>query len=73
MINLAAVSRLTAGELTRHFARPDVSIIPNAVDLARSNPSERFRRTSWHSHNSSLVFTRGLTCGARLEKMRRKP
>jgi len=43
-VNLAAVSRLTAGELTRHFARPDVAIIPNAVDLARFNPPERLRR-----------------------------
>ncbi len=34
MINLSAVSRMTAGELTRNFARPDVAIIPNAVDLA---------------------------------------
>jgi len=43
-VNLAAVSRLTARELTRHFARPDVAIIPNAVDLARFNPPERLRR-----------------------------
>src|SRR6266403_4216218 len=43
-VNLAAVSRLTAGELTRHFARPNVAIIPNAVDLARFNPPERLRR-----------------------------
>jgi len=43
-VNLAAVSRLTAAELTRHFARPDVAIIPNAVDLARFNPPERLRR-----------------------------
>ncbi len=27
-----------------HFARPDVAIIPNAVDLARFNPPERLRR-----------------------------
>ncbi len=44
MINLSAVSRMTAGELTRNFARPDVAIIPNAVDLARFNPPERLRR-----------------------------
>jgi glycosyltransferase involved in cell wall biosynthesis len=43
-VSLAAVSRLTAGELTRHFARQDVSVIPNAVDLARFNPPERLRR-----------------------------
>jgi len=33
-VNLAAVSRLTR-ESSPHFARPDVAIIPNAVDLAR--------------------------------------
>ena len=43
-VSLAAVSRLTAEELTRHFARQDVSVIPNAVDLARFNPPERLRR-----------------------------
>ncbi|HWY09098.1 MAG TPA: glycosyltransferase family 4 protein [Candidatus Acidoferrales bacterium] len=43
-VNLAAVSQLTANELTRHFARQDVSVIPNAVDLARFNLPERLRR-----------------------------
>jgi UDP-glucose:(heptosyl)LPS alpha-1,3-glucosyltransferase len=43
-INLATVSQRTAGEISRHFARMDVSVIPNAVDLARFNFSERLRR-----------------------------
>jgi len=43
-ISLAAVSQLTAGELTEHFARHDVTVIPNAVDLARFNLPERLRR-----------------------------
>jgi glycosyltransferase involved in cell wall biosynthesis len=43
-ISLAAVSHLTAGELTAHFARQDVTVIPNAVDLARFNLPERLRR-----------------------------
>lgn len=43
-ISLAAVSQLTAGELTTHFARRDVTVIPNAVDLARFNLPERLRR-----------------------------
>ena len=43
-VRLAAVSQLTANELTRHFARQDVSVIPNAVDLARFNLPERLRR-----------------------------
>jgi glycosyltransferase involved in cell wall biosynthesis len=43
-IRLAAVSRLTAGELASHFGRSDVTVIPNAVDLVRFNPRERLRR-----------------------------
>ena len=43
-ISLAAVSQLTAGELNTHFARQDVTVIPNAVDLARFNLPERLRR-----------------------------
>lgn len=43
-VALAAVSRLTAGEITSHFARSDVTVIPNAVDLSRFNPHERLRR-----------------------------
>jgi glycosyltransferase involved in cell wall biosynthesis len=43
-VSLAAVSQRTAGELARHFARPDVSVIPNAVDLVRFNLPERLRR-----------------------------
>jgi glycosyltransferase involved in cell wall biosynthesis len=43
-VSLAAVSRLTAGEITTHFARPDVTVIPNAVDLSRFNLPERLRR-----------------------------
>jgi UDP-glucose:(heptosyl)LPS alpha-1,3-glucosyltransferase len=43
-ISLTTVSRRTAEELARHFARSDVSVIPNAVDLARFNLPERLRR-----------------------------
>jgi UDP-glucose:(heptosyl)LPS alpha-1,3-glucosyltransferase len=43
-VALAAVSGLTAGEIKSHFARRDVIVIPNAVDLARFNQTERFRR-----------------------------
>ena len=43
-IQLATVSQRTAAELARHFARPDVTVIPNAVDLARFNLPERLRR-----------------------------
>jgi glycosyltransferase involved in cell wall biosynthesis len=43
-VSLAAVSQLTAGEITAHFARPDVIVIPNSVDLTRFNLPERLRR-----------------------------
>ncbi|HUL33972.1 MAG TPA: glycosyltransferase family 4 protein [Candidatus Eisenbacteria bacterium] len=43
-VRLAAVSRLTATELATHFERSDVAVIPNAVDLARFNPSDRRSR-----------------------------
>ena len=43
-VRLAAVSQLTARELTAHFARQDVTVIPNAVDLARFSLPERLRR-----------------------------
>ena len=43
-ISLAAVSALTARELTTHFGRQDVSVIPNAVDLSRFSLPERLRR-----------------------------
>jgi glycosyltransferase involved in cell wall biosynthesis len=43
-ISLATVSQRTAAELARHFARQDVTVIPNAVDLTRFNLLERFRR-----------------------------
>jgi UDP-glucose:(heptosyl)LPS alpha-1,3-glucosyltransferase len=43
-VSLATVSQRTAAELARHFARPDVTVIPNAVDLARFNLPERRRR-----------------------------
>jgi glycosyltransferase involved in cell wall biosynthesis len=42
--SLAAVSQLTAREITAHFGRQDVTVIPNAVDHARFNPQERLRR-----------------------------
>jgi len=43
-VSLAAVSQLTAKEITAHFARPDVTVIPNAVDLSRFSLPERLRR-----------------------------
>ena len=43
-IRLAAVSQLTANELNTHFARQDVSVIPNAVDLSRFSMPQRLRR-----------------------------
>lgn len=39
-IQLAAVSELTAQELTKHYGRHDVRVIPNAVDLSRYNQAE---------------------------------
>jgi glycosyltransferase involved in cell wall biosynthesis len=43
-VSLAAVSQLTAREITAHFGRSDVTVIPNSVDLARFNLPERLRR-----------------------------
>jgi glycosyltransferase involved in cell wall biosynthesis len=43
-VRLAAVSQLTARELTTHFGRQDVLVIPNAVDLVHLNLPERLRR-----------------------------
>ncbi|HET7105628.1 MAG TPA: glycosyltransferase family 4 protein [Candidatus Acidoferrum sp.] len=43
-VRLAAVSQLTASELSRHFFRRDVTVIPNAADLALLNLPERLRR-----------------------------
>ena len=43
-ITLAAVSNLTASELTAFFSRTDVAVIPNAVDTSRFNAAERLRR-----------------------------
>jgi glycosyltransferase involved in cell wall biosynthesis len=43
-VALAAVSGLTARELAEHFGRTDVTVILNAVDLARFNAPERLRR-----------------------------
>ena len=43
-VSLAAVSQLTAREITAHFARHDVTVIPNSVDLERFNMPERLRR-----------------------------
>lgn len=43
-VALAAVSKLTAGEITAHFGRADVTVIPNAVDLKRFNAVDRMSR-----------------------------
>lgn len=45
-VALAAVSSLTAQEITQHFGRPDVTVILNAVDLERFNEPERSQRRS---------------------------
>lgn len=54
-VALAAVSRLTAGEITSHFARSDVTVIPNAVDVSRFNLNERLRRRA--SSREALKFS----------------
>lgn len=41
---LAAVSNLTARELSGTAKRGDITVIPNAVDCAKFNPEERLRR-----------------------------
>jgi glycosyltransferase involved in cell wall biosynthesis len=56
-ISLATVSQRTAAELARHFARPDVTVIPNAVDLARFNLPERLRRR--HQARKILQLSEG--------------
>jgi glycosyltransferase involved in cell wall biosynthesis len=43
-VAIAAVSRLTAGEIAAFFSRTDVTVIPNAVDASRYTPTERLRR-----------------------------
>lgn len=43
-VALAAVSKLTATELTRHFGREDVTVIPNGVDSDLFTMAERLRR-----------------------------
>jgi len=43
-VSLAAVSQLTASEFVNHYGRQDVTVIPNAVDLARFNLAERLGR-----------------------------
>ena len=54
-VALAAVSRLTAGEITSHFGRSDVTVIPNAVDVSRFNLNERLRRRA--SSREALKFS----------------
>jgi glycosyltransferase involved in cell wall biosynthesis len=53
-VRLATVSERTAAELARHFARLDVTVIPNAVDLARFNFPERLRRRDLARKNLKL-------------------
>ncbi len=43
-VKLAAVSRLVADELKRHFGRTDALIIPNAVDSARFSSNARLEK-----------------------------
>jgi UDP-glucose:(heptosyl)LPS alpha-1,3-glucosyltransferase len=53
-VRLAAVSRLTASELTRHFGRSDVTVIPNAVDTAVFHPAARVARRAAARHAFAL-------------------
>jgi len=50
-VRSAVVSRLTAGELATHYGRRDVTVIPDAVALARVNLPERLRR--WEASRSA--------------------
>ena len=43
-VAVAAVSGLTAREITKHFGRQDVRVIQNAVDLTRFRVEERLKR-----------------------------
>lgn len=43
-LRLAAVSQLTASELSRHYGRADVTVIPNAVEGAVFHPAGREQR-----------------------------
>ena len=43
-VHLAAVSELTARELSHSAGRTDITVIPNAVDSAKFNPQERLQR-----------------------------
>ncbi len=43
-VTLAAVSRLTAGEVRRFFGRQDVEVIPNGIDVGTFNPEVRQAR-----------------------------
>ena len=49
-VALAAVSRLTAQEIERHFARRDVRVIPNAVELDLFNPEACLRQRAEARH-----------------------
>jgi len=49
-VALAAVSRLTAQEMERFFARHDVRVIPNAVELHIFNPEARLIRRAQSRH-----------------------
>lgn len=56
-VSLAAVSSLTAREISSHFGRADVTVIPNAVDLARFSLSERLRRRASARHALNISET----------------
>ena len=43
-VAIAAVSRLSAAEVTSFFSRTDVAVIPYGVDTSSFNPAERLRR-----------------------------
>ena len=45
-VRLAAVSKLVATQLEKHFGRTDSVVISNAVDTARFNPEARLTRRS---------------------------
>jgi len=60
-LQLAAVSKLTARELSQTAQRDDITVIPNAVDGAKFNLDERLRRrtearAAFHFQDSDFVL-----------------
>jgi UDP-glucose:(heptosyl)LPS alpha-1,3-glucosyltransferase len=53
-VRLAAVSKLVATQLEKHFGRTDSVVISNAVDTARFSPEARLARRSVSRQNLKL-------------------